>query len=188
MHRPIQLSSSGRDCTEGLNGALGRVRRRILSWNKPSNWSSRDWFDEVHAMTAAARCRAELEYDPTRGVPLSAFLYLRALSYVWTRYRQECAYSRRFIHQNQTTSDRAEEVQIGSSEDCLSPASLQCALLELPPPDQLLIRQLFWEKTPEDKLATNLRISQQAVSKRKRKIIGKLRRLLGASQTMTLLK
>ena len=61
-------------------------------------------------------------------------------------------------------------------------------MLELPPPDQLLIRQLFWEKTPEDKLAVNLKISQQAVSKRKRKIIGKLRRLLDASHAMTVLR
>ena len=50
--------------------------------------------------------------------------------------------------------------------------------MELPFADQRLIRQLFWNKTTENKVARNLKISQQAVSKRKRKIICKLRQAL----------
>jgi hypothetical protein len=46
-----------------------------------ANWSAHDWFDEVKAMTAAARCQAELDYDFERGVPFSAFLYQRVLEF-----------------------------------------------------------------------------------------------------------
>ena len=63
-------------------------------------------------------------------------------------------------------------------EVCPPDDLLQCALLELPFTDQWLIRQLFWNKATEGKIARNLKISQQAVSKRKRKIICKLRHFL----------
>ena len=59
--------------------------------------------------------------------------------------------------------------------------------MELPFADQRLIRQLFWNKTTENKVAKNLKISQQAVSKRKRKIICKLRRALRDIRATTLI-
>ena len=166
---------------------LRRVRRRIFFWRRPANWSGRDWSDEVRAITAAACYRADTDYDPERGVPLSAFLYLRALSCAWTRYRQECAYSRRFISQNGNGHDEAAVLDMSPCKVCPPIDSLQCALLKLPFIDQCLIRELFWEKTSEGSLATNLKISQQAVSKRKRKIILKLRRLLSETRVTLLL-
>jgi len=65
--------------------------------------------------------------------------------------------------------------------------ALRCALLELPLADQWLVRQLFWNSTSEGNVARNLKITQQAVSKRKRKIIRKLRQLLRDARTATLL-
>jgi DNA-directed RNA polymerase specialized sigma24 family protein len=131
----------------------------------------------VKGITAAVRCRVEIDFDPGRGVPMEAFVYLRALSCAWTRYRQECAYARRFIHAN--GRDTPAEVDVSFAEDCHPTDSLRCALGKLPFADQWLIRQLFWAKTPQGEIARDLRISQQAVSKRKRKIIGKLREVLG---------
>jgi DNA-directed RNA polymerase specialized sigma subunit len=72
-------------------------------------------------------------------------------------------------------------------EVCPPDDLLQCALLELPFTDQWLIRQLFWNSVSEDKVARNLKITQQAVSKRKRKIIRKLRRLLRDARAAMLL-
>src|SRR5205823_1297674 len=71
-----------------LSAALRRASRRILSWRIPPNWSAHDWFDEVEAITAAACCYAEIDYDLDLGVPLSAFVYQRALTCARTRYRQ----------------------------------------------------------------------------------------------------
>src|SRR5947207_9505127 len=123
------------------------------------------------AITSAAGVRAETDYDPERGVPLNAFVYLRALTCAWTRYRQECAYARRFLYQKGAGSEEAERLDINLLQAGASGDSLRCALLALPAPDQCLIQQLFWEKTSETQLAKSLTISQQAVSKRKRKII-----------------
>jgi RNA polymerase sigma factor (sigma-70 family) len=178
---------SGLNQSEDLDGALRRVRCRILSWRKPTNWSPHDWFEEVQAITAAARCRAEMEYEPARGVPLGAFLYLRALSSAWTRYRQECAYARRFPYQEGAGFEKAERLDVDPLEPYAGSDSLRHALSILPSPDQCLIRQLFWQKTSETQLAKNLNISQQAVSKRKRKVISKLRQLLHNAHAILLL-
>jgi hypothetical protein len=168
------LSHAERDAD--MSAVLSQARRKILSWPKPANWSNHDWSDEVKGITAAVRCRVEIDFDRDRGVPMEAFLYLRALSCAWTRYRQECAYARRFIHAN--GCDTAAEVDVSFVEDCHPTDSLRCAVRKLPFVDQWLIRQLFWAKTPQGEIARVLRMSQQAISKRKRKIIGKLREVL----------
>jgi hypothetical protein len=162
-----------------LSAALRRAVRKILSWRIPPNWSAHDWLDEVKAMTAAACCQAELDYDLERGVPLGAFLYQRALSCAWTRYRQEWAYALRFAQKEDGTGcDEAAAPRTSLLKVCSPDDSLQCALLELPFADQWLIRQLFWNSVSEKKLGRALKITQQAVSKRKRKIICKLRQVL----------
>jgi len=171
-----------------LSAALRRAFRRILSWRIPPNWSAHDWFDEVKAMTAAARYQAELDYDFERGVPLSAFLYQRALTCAWTRYRQEWTYALHFMHEDRIgRDDKTAAPRTGLPEICSLEDALRCALLELPFADQWLIRQLFWNSMSEDNVARNLKITQQAVSKRKRKIICKLRHLLDDARGAMLL-
>lgn len=179
------LCDSGRD--DEQNAALHRAVHKVLLWRIPPNWSAHDWFDEVNAIVAAARCQAELDYDPQRRVPLSAFLYQRALTCAWTRYRQEWGYALHFIQNDGNKDGEAAAPDTSVFEGSPPNASLQCALLELPLADQRLIRQLFWNKTPEHKVATNLKISQQAVSKRKRKIICKLRRALRDNRATSLI-
>ena len=138
-------------------------------------------------MTAAARSQAELDYDFERGVPLSAFLYQRVLTCAWTRYRQEWAYALRFIQEDGNGCDDAMAPCANLPGVYPPDDSLQGALLELPFADQWLVRQLFWNSVSEDKIAQNLKITQQAVSKRKRKIIRKLRQLLGDARAAVLL-
>ena len=164
------------------DAALHRAFRRILSWRIPPNWSAHDWSAEVMAITAAARCHAELDYDSERGVPLCAFLYQRALTCAWTRYRQEWGYALRFIQAVGNGGDEPGEPRSGQPEACSPDDSLQSALLELPFADQWLIRQLFWGETTEGRIAKTLRISQQAVSKRKRRILGRLRQALDSER------
>lgn len=174
--RATDLGPDGRNYE--LNAALHRAFCRIRSWRIPPNWSAHDWLDEVKAITAAAGCHAENDYDSELSVPLSAFLYRRALACAWTRYRQEWAYFLRFMEQGPNNGDKAEAshqtvLEVASLKD-----SLQSALTELSQADQWLIRQVFWNETTEDQVAKSLNISQQAVSKRKRRIICRLRRLL----------
>ena len=109
--------------------------------------------------------------------PLSAFLYQRVLTCAWTRYRQEWAYALRFV-QDGTGCDEAATPRTSLPKVCSPDDSLRCALLELPFADQWLVRQLFWNSVSEENVARKLKITQQAVSKRKRKIICKLRHVL----------
>jgi DNA-directed RNA polymerase specialized sigma24 family protein len=173
--------SSSRDLAndDELNAAFRQAFRRIFSWRIPPNWSAHDWLDEVKAITAAACCQAEFDFDFKHGVPLSAFLYRRALTCAWTRYRQEWAYALRFMQEDGAKRyDDVATPRTSLPEVCPPDDSLRCALLELPFTDQWLVRQLFWNGMTEDKVARNLKITQQAVSKRKKKIIRKLRHLL----------
>ena len=93
----------------------------------------------------------------------------------------------RFVQEDGTGCDEAAAPRASLPEVCPLDDSLQCALLELPFADQWLIRQLFWNSVSEDKVARNLKITQQAVSKRKRKIIRKLGRLLRDARAAMLL-
>ena len=169
------------------SAARQRAFHRVLCWRIPPNWSAHDWFDEVKAITAAACCQAELEYDVERGVPLNAFLYQRVLTCVLTRYRQEWAYALRFVQEDGTGCDEGTTPRTGLPKVCPPDDSLRYALLELPFADQWLVRQLFWNGMSEDKIAGDLKITQQAVSKRKRKVIRKLRHLLREARATMLL-
>src|SRR5579871_2071177 len=72
---------------------LGCCLKRLNSWRIPPNWSASDWLKEIKAIGTAAAWQAEGEFDPSRGVPVAAFLYQRILARVFTRYRQEWAYA-----------------------------------------------------------------------------------------------
>jgi hypothetical protein len=170
-----------------LSAVLRLALRKILSWRIPPNWSAHDWFDEVNAITAAACCQAKIDYDLALGVPMSAFVYQRALTCAWTRYRQEWAYALRFMQEDGTGCDEGTTPRTSLPGVCPADDSLRCALLELPFADQWLVRQIFWNNVSQDKVARNLKITQQAVSKRKRKIIRKLRQLLRDARAAILL-
>jgi DNA-directed RNA polymerase specialized sigma24 family protein len=184
MHERHTLGACGNnDLRYAFNGDLDSVLHRVVwkvrSWRIPPNWAAHDWFDEVKAIAAAAGCRAEIDYDPQRRVPLSAFVYRRALTCVWTRYRQEWAYSLRFLREDKIDGHDGGASDGSAPEVALRDNSVQCALTKLPKLDQWLIRQLFWNESSEEQLAITLQISQQAVSKRKGRIVRRLRRLLG---------
>ena len=51
-----------------------RFLRSIHTWPAPPNWSLRDWSEELNAEVIAASWEAERDFDPTRGVPLDAFV------------------------------------------------------------------------------------------------------------------
>ena len=142
------------------------------------NWSRRDWLDEVQAITAAAGCVAEGDYDAGRGVPRHAFIYRRAITSVWTRYRQEWAYCLRFVPKPENEIRPARLNAELENTDMTLLRNLPKALDQLSLSQQWLIRQLFWQGATQGGLALILRISQQAVSRRKERALKRLRRLL----------
>ena len=153
-----------------------RCWARVRSWRVPPRWSARDWSDEARAQGALADSQARCEFDPRRGVPFDAFLYRRVVNAVRTRYRQEWSYGRR-MRPGGEISNRPAPVRTGPDPEKL--ASVVSALDSLAKLDRSLIRQLFWDGRREDDLAREWGISQQAVSKRKQRILQELRRQVG---------
>jgi DNA-directed RNA polymerase specialized sigma24 family protein len=121
---------------------------------------------------------AGLDYDAAREVPLGAFIYRQAIASTWTRYRQEWAYC---LHTAPETLEEIEKVLPRRETGAIDPnlyRKLSKAFDQLSLPEQWLIRQIFWHGATQGGLALVLRISQQAVSRRKARALKHLRRLL----------
>jgi RNA polymerase sigma factor (sigma-70 family) len=160
-------------------GVLDSCLRRIRSWRVPPNWSAHDWFGEMSGQGAAALWQARCEYDPSRGVPLSAFERLRILAGARTRYRQEWRYALHCGSSFDTEQDDRWVDDAASSATAREP--LADALAQIPEVDRRLIQQLFWAESTEAAVARQLGISQQAVSKRKAAVLKQLGRWLTGS-------
>jgi RNA polymerase sigma factor (sigma-70 family) len=125
----------------------------------------------MRAHSVAAAWHAVCDYDPSRNVPLPAFIYRRVIADSLTRYRQEWSYALHSVCQ----ADE-EKFERGSiADDSLRPPAvrelLRYALMRLTEPQRQLIGQLFWAGYTEAEVAQSLGISHQAVSKRKRAVL-----------------
>lgn len=161
--------------SEMLHGPL----RRVYAWRVPPHWSKRDWFEEMRALGVTAAWEAWRDYDPSRGVPLSAFIYLRVVAGALTRYRQEWGYALHCLRP--ADGEKREHVSTTGDSSChpMGLELLRCALAQLSDSGQRLVEQLFWQGDTETEVARRLGISHQAVSKRKRVLLRDLRECLG---------
>jgi len=152
--------------------------RRIGNWRVPPNWSRSDWLQEVRSLVASAAWEAISRYDPSRGVPLDAFLRISLMAAARTQYRREWTYDLRFVRQaNGSLPDRPKGTSPVSFE---LHESLREALAKLSLADRWVVRQFFWRGATESEVARNAGISQPAMSRRKARIVGSLRRSLSA--------
>ena len=153
---------------------------RVRGWRTPPHWSTHDWLDEVRAILQSAATSAGLDYDEERNVPLRAHIYMRTVGSAWTRYRQEWSY---YLHCAVESGKETESIAIPfdrSQADETIRYFLGQALSHLPVEDQLLIEQLFWNGTRQDRLAMMLGVSQQEVSRRKVRVLQLLRQSLSS--------
>jgi DNA-directed RNA polymerase specialized sigma subunit len=176
------LASIASWCPEDLpdwDAIWAGCARRFRTWRIPPRWSIGDWIEEVQAQGLAAAWQALCDYDPARGVPLSAFVRQRILFGVLTRYRQEWAYALRLGFEIPDTGDASSSAATSTALPRVDDA-LQGPLSQLAEPERWLIERLFWHGKTESDVAAELGISQPAVNKRKRAIIHNLRRSIGA--------
>jgi RNA polymerase sigma factor (sigma-70 family) len=162
--------------------------RQARAWRVPPRWSACDWFDELQAEGAAAAIQAEGVYDSGRGVPLGAYIRLCVRHRLLERYHKEWSHALRWVYVPELPEYSIEDVPCSPSEsDDLQgalarlPDDLQGALACLIESDRRLIDRLYWRGETESEVGSSLGISQQAVSKRKRSVLRKLRRLLKMS-------
>lgn len=174
------------DCCSKENSADNTVRRafaRVSSWRTPPHWSRRDWLDEAQAIIQSAAACAVFAYDVERNVPLRAHIYVRAVAAAWTRYRQEWSY---YLHQSgKDVEPIATPFERNHAHETIE-YFLGHALNHLSVEDQLLIEQLFWSRTREDRLAAMLNVSQQEVSRRKVRVLRLLRLALKSHAALLL--
>jgi RNA polymerase sigma factor (sigma-70 family) len=119
-----------------------------------------------------AACEALRAFEPGRLVPLDAFLYRRVIESVWSCYRQEWTFGRRF-RPDESLPDRAATEPGRPDPELLD--RLADILQTLDEGERRLISQLFWDGRPEDQVAFDLGVSRQAVNKRKQKLLRRLR-------------
>ena len=158
--------------------AVRRAFARVRNWRIPPHWSTDDWLDEVRAILQSAATSARFDYDKERAVPLRAHIYIRAVAAAWSRYRQEWSY---YLHSATGSGAGVEPIAMPfdrSQADETIRYFLGQALSHLPVEDQLLIEQLFWNGTRQDRLAVMLGVSQQEVSRRKVRVLQLLRQTL----------
>ena len=149
-------------------------RRRTRSWPIPPRWTASDWREELDAESLAAACRAFRSYDPSRGTAIGSFVYHQILAAALTRYRQEWNYALRCssfpLSQDFILKADREAIIAEESEH------LARSMSRLVDADRRLLERLYWDGCTEAEVAGTLGISQQAVSKRKRRILLELRR------------
>jgi len=180
----LQLLVNNRQPEENdADDAVRRVFARVRCWRIPPHWSTQDWLDEVRAILQSAATSAAFDYDKERAVPLRAHIYMRAVGAAWTRYRQEWSY---YIHQSGKDVEPIAMPFDRAQADETIRYFLGDALSHLPVEDQLLIEQLFWNGTRQDRLALMLGVSQQEVSRRKVRVLQLLRQALNSYAALLL--
>jgi DNA-directed RNA polymerase specialized sigma24 family protein len=182
---------------EEHDALLNRCFRRICGWRVPPNWSVADWRDEIRTHGLWAACEASRDFDASRGVPLDAFVYQRVIARAYSRFRREWAYGLRCISETDGVVPDGWYASL-PGESCVlyrefsvepDPAyqEVRDAVESLSEPDRLLIMQLFWEGQTDADIAEARGISHQAVNRRKRAVIQKLRAWLEVSKKENLL-
>ncbi len=115
--------------------------------------------------------QAEREFDACRGVPIEAFIWKRVLGRLLAAYRKEwreCGIPNRLALQNRTVTHDAEEA--ASASDGI--ASLLIGFSEH---DRWMLRRAIVDQQTEGRIAAELGVTQQAVSKRLRGLLGRLK-------------
>jgi hypothetical protein len=180
----LQLAVNNRQPKEtDADDTVCRAFARVSSWRTPPNWSRRDWVDEAQGIIQSAAACAVFDYDVERGVPLRAHIYVRAVAAAWTRYRQEWSYS---LHQSGKDVEPTAMPFDRAQADETIQYFLGHALNRLGIEDQLLIEQLFWHRTREDRVAAMLKVSRQEVSRRKVRVLRLLRLALKSHAALLL--
>ncbi len=154
--------------------------RRTHAWRTPPRWCPRDWLEEIDAESIASACQALRIFEPNRGPTLESFVYHRILASALARYRKEWIYALRFKHLPSPSDDPSGASLVDDQDAAdVEEQRLAGSMTALAEDDRRLLECLYWEGRTERDIAGRLGITQQAVSKRKRKILTKLRRVLG---------
>jgi len=168
------------ECQNVLEKCLGRVRR----WRTPPNWQRSQWMEEARALASFTMTEAMHNVAPLGEASAldPGKLESRMLNGVLKRYRQEWSFARHCW--SQLNFEPPERSEPDDSIQFMVP-HLNEAILTLSQQDQQLLRMLYWEHHTESRIAADSGISQQAISKRKRRIFSELAKNLKGTHFST---
>jgi RNA polymerase sigma factor (sigma-70 family) len=152
----------------------GACRRRTRSWPIPPRWRPSEWHEELDAEGIAAACKAIQKYDPSRGTSINSFVYHQMVSGALSRYRQEWSYATRCSNSPVSQDSIPQPDHVAGLDE--EREDLLRSLSRLVDDDRQLLERIYWDGYTEAEIAGLLGISQQAVSKRKQRILLGLRR------------
>lgn len=179
IERPSRFEDRGDESLEWMAIWWG-CERRLRSWRVPPSWSAREWWEEMRAEAAVAALVAIRDFQPERNVPLGAYIRMRIMGGVLSRYRKEWSYGLRRHFNGQFGGLLEEEPPEPKLSSSLR-EELDWALGQLGDADRRLVERLFWREETEAEVGRTLGLSQQAISKRKAQVITLLRNKLELS-------
>jgi len=162
--------------------------RRARQWHCPPHWDDYEWHKELDAIAQAFAFEACFCFDKQEGVTLEAFVFQKVLVALRDFHRHEWAY---FAIHGGHLPRFADEVEEGdeSEEVCEGVVTeglerewrrylIFWALERLSERERQVLERLYWDGYTEEEIAHELGISQQAISKIKRKALQRLKEWL----------
>lgn len=167
-------------------GSVWGVWARLRRLPTPSNWTAEPWHEELWQSGIEAAMLAERERSAPDDDSLQKYVYHRVQTSLFRRYRREWTYAKYFTSLLSETDPLdpecpkfLEPVSSEAAPDQLAALHEVCqSVNELSAPDQFLVTKIFVQGCTECELAHSLHLSQRAISKRKQKVLRKLRNRL----------
>lgn len=147
--------------------------RRVLRWQQLPQWDRCEWLDELEAEANLAMLTALSSYEPSRGVPLAAFVYERVFHALCSLYRREWQHALHVYSGNCL-------IEKGSpSQPCSVEAErLQEAIRSLPERECAVIYQTFFSGNTEREIAEELGVAAAVVHRLKKRALQHLCEIL----------
>jgi RNA polymerase sigma factor (sigma-70 family) len=159
-------------------------------WRCPPHWDGKEWQKELDDIAQAATFEACFYFDEQRGITLETFVFWQVLTALRDFHRREWAYFAFHCGHLTRASDEGEAGEGDESAEVCEEVATEglerewrrylifWALERLSERERQVMKRLYRDEWTEAEIAHELGISQQAVSKIKRKAIQKLRELL----------
>ena len=159
-------------------------------WYRPPHWDGNEWHKELDAIAHAAAFEACCYFDEQQSITLETFVFWQVLTALRDFHRREWDYFAFHCGHLTKVSDEGEAGEGDESAEVCEEVATEgleqewrrylifWALERLSERERQVMKRLYWDGRTEAEIAHELGISQQAVSKIKRKAIQKLRELL----------
>lgn len=141
-------------------------------------------YDDMQGILQLAFMEAIHAFEPARGINFAAFLQSRLHGAIYKAFKNTCSYSKHTAHPALPDSedsfayfDSLENHTPSPERQLLAQEKLHNILRELTAAEKELLHLIYVRELPQKAAARLLNITPQAVSKRKRNLITKIKKL-----------